>query len=447
VQVPDWTNEKLAESFLHEAECNLCHTDGTAFFKRQKRVEEESIVLVHYCGARARFKCQFEIKICVHFEPFSCAVFKSETHDHTTDHSACEEGKKKSKSGTWGIALHLRPFIQQQVLDDKSPTQIMRALRDEKLEPKPTMQQLRNFVASVRKSLKSDLAADDIGSFIEWIQLHQFKESLADDELFVLPKFVVPEALSYKDFVTIPPRIVCSFSTRKLLENAVQKDLFGSSLICIDGTYNLVANSWPVLVFGTVDIQHRFRLIAVALASSEDETCFKAAMESVSAGITQCFPGNELAAEFTMQDGSKAIYNATQQVLKPKIILSCWFHVKQAVVKRKHEFRSQENYELFIRDLDSLQASVPHLHHVMIFVLCKLPSNSFLQRLLMILGLLLIRHAKHPRNFTTVLHFSSKNGQLLKGISVFGLTMSILVGGKTSMPVFLHRAFLARTTL
>ena len=58
-----------------------------------------------------------------------------------------------------------------------------------------------------------------------------------------------------------------------------------------------------------------------------------------------------------MQDGARGIFNAAENQLQPKQIGSCWFHVKQAVFKKKHLFVDKNNYRLFCNDLDTLHAS------------------------------------------------------------------------------------------
>jgi hypothetical protein len=97
-----------------------------------------------------------------------------------------------------------------------------------------------------------------------------------------------------------------------------------------------------------VDLEHQFRLIAVAISSAEDETAFAAVLKGVASGIS-------FHAQYTMQDGSKAILNATVSLLNPKAVLSCWFHVKQQVRKRKHDFVTDQNFTEFNHDLDTLQ--------------------------------------------------------------------------------------------
>jgi hypothetical protein len=343
---------ELLESFHSK----LQHTDGTRFFNRQQKVQPASLSLVHYCGARARFGCAFEAKMCFKQSPYHCAVYRSLEHCHNVDLHSTEAGKKSSKSGAWGIAHHLRPFIEEKVLQNLSPKEIHRAIRDANLKPKPSIQQLQNFAAKIRKTHQTELTSEDLGSFVDWVRSNPYKSELADDELFVLPDAVLPQDVSWQADVKQKTQIVCALSTKTLLHNAVkQQDSFVAAFLCIDGTYNLLENSWPCLVIGTVDLNHHFRLIAIAISSAEDEAAFAAVLKGISSGISLCFPGRNLSAKFTMQDGSIAIYNATRLELNPKDVLSCWFHVKQQVRKRKHEFQSVESFQEFNNDLDLLQ--------------------------------------------------------------------------------------------
>ena len=46
-------------------------------------------------------------------------------------------------------------------------------------------------------------------------------------------------------------------------------------------TYNLCSNGYPVTVVGTVDSQHRFKRIALAVSRHEDESAIVHVLESI----------------------------------------------------------------------------------------------------------------------------------------------------------------------
>ena len=86
---------------------------------------------------------------------------------------------------------------------------------------------------------------------------------------------------------------------------------------------------------------------------------------SVSQGIALVCPGRTLLADYTMQDGAREIYNATQTVLDPKVAGSCLFHAAQAIEKRKAEFKSKASFAAFKLDFKKLQGvqSTVIFHH------------------------------------------------------------------------------------
>jgi hypothetical protein len=425
-----------ASDLLNEAALSLCHEDDTPFNKRQSRCNAESVVLVLFCAARARFHCTMEVKIRVNFEPFHCSISKKNDHEHMVDYHKTEQGKKKSQSGTWGIALHLRPFIQELVIKRQSPKEILRAVRGAQLQPLPTLQQLRNFAAQVRKRCTSDLDSETLSEFLEWVHTHQYAQSTADDEMFVLPNALLPGSLSWKDSASTLP-IVCVLSTKILLRNAIaQQDSCDWSFLAIDGTYNLLANGWPTLIVGTVDTNQKFRLVALGISSKEDESSFKAMLGSISAGISLCFPSRKLKADYTMQDGAKAIFLAVQDVLAPKCLLNCWFHVKQALRKKRNDFHCTDNYDIFARDLEHLQVCFPSKF---IMFLLSWKNN------LILLLLVFCRLLKQKLILITEQLCLSKSGKEGNKKLCSGSMMNTSNGGNSFMPVLVHQAYLALT--
>jgi hypothetical protein len=81
-------------------------------------------------------------------------------HDHSLDVHSTAEGQKKSKTGTWGVAPHLKQIIRAKVVDRKKPKNIMRQLRDEGITCKPSKTQLKNFVAIDQLQKRSFVSAE-----------------------------------------------------------------------------------------------------------------------------------------------------------------------------------------------------------------------------------------------------------------------------------------------
>jgi hypothetical protein len=330
----------------------LRHADNTPFKKLKSYKGLKSHVQQFYCQAYCRFQCPFEVKL-EWFHETGVAVLsfrEAHVHDYTAD-------KEDVYEKSWGIAPHVQQFITKLVTKDKrtKPKAILRIIREEGIVPKPEVGQLRNYVKRIRDSLCSSLPKEDYSSLFKWIQDHQYSENLQDDEMFVLPGAVLPESLLWDD--ASRTRVIFCISTKCLLRNAVyQQDTTQPTIQLSDGTFNLLANGWPTLVLGTVDWDHKFKLEALGVSSHHDEGAFQQMYESTSAGVALICPGRILKADYTMQDGAREIFNATNTVLKPKVVASCLFHAAQAIEKKKGEFKDKNAYKAFRANFKTLQS-------------------------------------------------------------------------------------------
>jgi hypothetical protein len=139
------------------------------------------------------------------------------SHAHTLDVHAVSQ--KKSKSGSWGISPTVKPLINQQ-LQLGPATLILRQMRNANMTHIPGYAQLSNYSIVARKKHFSELPQDDMGTFLSWLHNNSYKDSLADDELFVLPNALVPETV---DPMNPDIKIVAVLSTRALLRNRIRQ--------------------------------------------------------------------------------------------------------------------------------------------------------------------------------------------------------------------------------
>ena len=102
--------------------------------------------------------------------------------------------------------------------------------------------------------------------FFEWLKFkaHEYKDSLEDDEMFVLPGAILSEHVE-SNSLYISYRVLCVLSTRALLRNALvglaQQDSSQATFLSMDGTYNLLANPLhlgllPEITFSTILVFH-----------------------------------------------------------------------------------------------------------------------------------------------------------------------------------------------
>jgi hypothetical protein len=349
---------QFVRKVLNDAEADFSIDSCGYCSKNERQGSADKYFCEWFCAGKNRFGCSFSCKIIVNFSDETAAIFTAGSHVHCEDKHATQ--KRKSKTGAWGIAPNHRHFIQTKIGEGQTAKQILKLMRKENLEPLPSYQQLCNFISVTRKELFSEFAEDDLGTFSKWLDRNGYREDLADDEMFVLPDPLLPEEISWGQGNL---KIVAALSTKTLLTNAIhQQDSSQPSFVTVDGTYSLLANGWPTVVLGTVDWNHMFRCVGIAISSNEDEECFDAAIQSISKGITVIHPGRSLkpsnsGAMYTMQDGAKAIFNAVTTNINPKIAMNCWFHMKQSLHKRKSGFDIEANYSKFAADVECLHAA------------------------------------------------------------------------------------------
>jgi hypothetical protein len=121
-----------------------------------------------------------------------------------------------------------------------------------------------------------------MGTFLSWLHNNSYKDSLEDQELFVLPNALVPETV---DPMNPQIKIVAVLSTRALLRNIIrQQHTSMPSFLSCDGTYSLLENGWPTPVFGTVDWNHKFRCVAIGFCTNEDKGTFARCLQCIQQG-------------------------------------------------------------------------------------------------------------------------------------------------------------------
>lgn len=111
-----------------------------------------------------------------------------------------------------------------------------------------------------------------------------------------------------------------AMSTLHLLGNAErQSSLYirtykkPGSILLADDSRKIIVNKFPILVCGTVDMDRKFRLIALAISSHVDKTAYEWFFRSVSEAIHRVY-GYELSPNFVMSDAAEPIVNAAKSV-------------------------------------------------------------------------------------------------------------------------------------
>lgn len=139
-------------------------------------------------------------------------------------------------------------------------------------------------------------------------------------------------------------------STPNMLEKFINLDK-----ICIDATYKLNWNGFPLVVLGTVDRKKRFHPLLYACTSHETTDDYAFVFESVRNAIEIFF---EEAFEPTtlIADGAMAIRNAFYKVFKSaRLDIMCFAHVIRNI--RKRTFVMKNNKQLIIDDIRKIQSA------------------------------------------------------------------------------------------
>lgn len=111
-----------------------------------------------------------------------------------------------------------------------------------------------------------------IGDVVQWAHGHKFNSDLDDDTPFVID-------LKASEFQDKEKHFQYVFSTKRLLRNASN-----CKNICVDATYKVLFNGYPLQIMGSIDANRRFHLLAASLCVSETTKDFEFFFE----GITIC---------------------------------------------------------------------------------------------------------------------------------------------------------------
>lgn len=106
------------------------------------------------------------------------------------------------------------------------------------------------------------------------------------------------------------PHFRFAITSLQLLSNCI-----GVSQICVDATYKLNWNGFPLLVLGTVDRSKRFHPICFACTATETIDDFKFLFNAV-AGAVKEYCGCAFEPKILIADGANAISNAFNETFE-----------------------------------------------------------------------------------------------------------------------------------
>ena len=174
----------------------------------------------------------------------------------------------------------------------------------------------------------------------EFIKAHQPGPDIGDHDVFVLNS---PDQVTDNHFSIV-------ISTRNLLQNAFRQQSIMRSFVAADSTYKVVWNGFPLHVIGTVDIQQSFHLIAIALASHENNPSYSEFFEAVRSGV-EVAGEQKWSCQYAMSDNSMALKNAFIQSLGIDHMGNCWAHLQRGLRKWSGSIQKKANLKLIQQDL------------------------------------------------------------------------------------------------
>ena len=109
-------------------------------------------------------------------------------------------------------------------------------------------------------------------------------------------------------------------TSKRLMKNLGEVGVFH-----IDGTYKLMKNGFPTVVFGITDLSRRFHPICFYITSHEETSDF----ENFYMGLKDLafLLKIDFNPEFILQDASSSSYNEAKKIYPTVTILMCYFHV------------------------------------------------------------------------------------------------------------------------
>lgn len=137
---------------------------------------------------------------------------------------------------------------------------------------------------------------------------------------------------------------------------ALLKKFIGLKQICIDATYKLNWNNFPLIILGTVDRANKFHPLIYACCSNETTNDYAFIFESVKTAM-EVFFETKFGPTTLIADGALAIRNAFFSVYfdTADLGIMCFPHVLRNIMKQS--FAVKTNKWLIISDIKKIQQS------------------------------------------------------------------------------------------
>lgn len=207
-------------------------------------------------------------------------------------------------------------------------------------EPIPNARQIEYRRKKFRDSNVKPLI--NMGDLMEWCETHSSYPD-NDDEAFVLAHEC--SSISDKDM-----QFRFCLSTPALLQKFI-----GLKQICIDATYKLNWNGFPLVILGTVDRAKKFHPLVYACTTNETTDDYTFIFESIKTAVEVHFESS-FEPTIIIADGAHQILNAFFNVFTSADLgIMCFPHVIRNI--RKRQFKVKSNKQLILDDIRKIQKS------------------------------------------------------------------------------------------
>lgn len=221
------------------------------------------------------------------------------------------------------------------------PEQALRVVEDEFGEKSATLRQV--YYVNRLADQQQEANYSTLGDLTKWIATHSTK--MGDDDPFIVKSFhsgFDVQPLNFQYVVTTPRliRIACSLR-----------------IACTDGTYRVNKHNYPVIVLGGIDGNQKMHVIAFSVTTNEATANYRFLFEAIKeAGLQEDIV---YSPRILISDAANAILNGYNEAFPDldKKHVTCWYHVKTAIVNRLKSF--EQSAEI-ISDIDKIHFSYSH---------------------------------------------------------------------------------------
>lgn len=262
---------------------------------------------------------------------------------NANDHNHNEIMKDRKRMMSDEMITYVNQLFEKNVI---RYNQIIEFIEEERTNHKIFLDDPNPDVRQIEYRLKNYRNADikpmiNLGDLMEWCSANAAYPA-NDNEAFVLSyeSSSISEALHFRFSMTTP---------------LLLKKCIGLKTLCIDATYKLNWNGFPLIVLGTVDRQKKFHPLVYACTSHETTEDYSFVFESLKNAIEVCFE-TSFDPTTLIADGAMAIRNAFYNVFASAALdVMCFAHVIRNI--RKRPFAMKNNKQLILDDIRKMQSS------------------------------------------------------------------------------------------